>query len=487
MIKKLFYYIIIIVFSILNNIYAVSPKLSVHNNRDMTIISVNNQIHTDYGLSYPITYEFSIPQNLETLNSYRKFQFLQYWELIEEKTDQDFFNGIEAVRFDYDENIAYLSVGFSSVSDSIFIKFTDVDNNDINVSYIGTSSYYDNRKAVVTITGDDWADYCNEKFVQSCQNFRSYNLWYSVAVITGSGWNQNSWEDIQNELDLGLIEVVSHSRTHPYTPYIDVEGEVLGSKQDLFDNLELSGHNSSGDNEYIYAWVAPYGDYDDAIDTMTSIGKYLVSRLFYWDDNDFSEWNDELLKFNPTGASIEVGSSYYWGSTNINELNGTFDNVVESNGIYHLMTHPNILQWDEDFTWDHIEHISNKKDIWYVGFGHLYLYRFLAQYQEYNLNNNDKVNLVPNDFKIIQNYPNPFNPITTMKYNLPKETHVKITVYDIIGREIKNLINTNQTSGYKSIIWDGTNDYGEMVSGGMYFYTLNTNTFSETKKMILLK
>ena len=207
--KKLFDYILIIIFSVLNNLYAISPKISIDNNRDMTIISVNNQIHTDYGLSYPVTYEFSLPENLENLNGYRKFQFLQYWDLIEEKTDQDFFNGIEAVRFDYDENIAYLSVGFSSVSDSIFIKFTDVDNNDINVSYIGTSSYYDNRKAVVTITGDDWADYCNEKFVQSCQNFRSYNLWYSVAVITGSGWNQNSWEDIQNELDLGLIEVVS--------------------------------------------------------------------------------------------------------------------------------------------------------------------------------------------------------------------------------------------------------------------------------------
>ena len=78
----------------------------------------------------------------------------------------------------------------------------------------------------MTITADDWADYCNEKFVQACQNFRSYNLWYSVAVITGWIWNQETWDDIQTQLDNGLIEVVSHSRTHPYTPYIDVESEV---------------------------------------------------------------------------------------------------------------------------------------------------------------------------------------------------------------------------------------------------------------------
>lgn len=56
-----------------------------------------------------------------------------------------------------------------------------------------------------------------------------------------------------------------------------------------------------------------------------------------------------------------------------------------------------------------------------------------------------------------------------------------------MGKEVKNLFNIYQNSGYKSVVWNGTNDNGEMVSGGMYFYTLKTNTFSETTKMILLK
>ena len=105
-------------------------------------------------------------------------------------------------------------------------------------------------------------------------------------------------------------------------------------------------------------------------------------------------------------------------------------------------------------------------------------------YQNEQLNTDNN----PISYKFqIMNYPNPFNPITTLRYDLPEATNVTITVYDMMGRKVKNLINTNQNSGYKSVIWNGTNDNGEMVSGGMYFYSIKTNTFSQTKKMVLLK
>ena len=96
-------------------------------------------------------------------------------------------------------------------------------------------------------------------------------------------------------------------------------------------------------------------------------------------------------------------------------------------------------------------------------------------------------NLLTNQFLLYQNYPNPFNPITRISYDLPEASDVTISIYNMMGRKIKNLINTNQSTGYKSVIWNGTNDNGEMVSGGMYLYRLKTNTFRETKKMILLK
>ena len=357
---------------------SIGQIITVKNNINQTMIITDGQAHIDYGLTYPVTYEFSIPQNSENLNAYRKYKDSHDWNLIEKKTSNDFFNGIEAVRFDYDGNIAYVSVGFSILSDTIYIKIENNINENTNAPFKRISEYYDNRKAAVTVTADDWADYSNEKFIEACQNFRSFNLWYSVGIITRWINDQNTWNAIQDQLDDGFIEVLSHSRTHPYVPYADLESEVVGSKEDIIEKLNLLNQNRSGSNEYVYAWVAPFGNYSEAIDTMTSKAKYLVSRMFTYDDIYFSNWNSDLNKFDPVGGSMEVGNSSYWGSTDINELNFTFDNAISSNGVYHLITHPNILEWNKNFTWSHLEYISNRKDIWYVGFGHLYLYRFIS-------------------------------------------------------------------------------------------------------------
>ena len=357
---------------------SIGQIITVKNNINQTMIITDGQAHIDYGLTYPVTYEFSIPQNSENLNAYRKYKDSQDWNLIEKKTSNDFFNGIEAVRFDYDGNIAYVSVGFSILSDTIYIKIENNINENTNAPFKRISEYYDNRKAAVTVTADDWADYSNKKFIEACQNFRSFNLWYSVGIITRWINDQNTWNAIQDQLDDGFIEVLSHSRTHPYVPYADLESEVVGSKEDIIEKLNLLNQNRSGSNEYVYAWVAPFGNYSEAIDTMTSKAKYLVSRMFTYDDIYFSNWNSDLNKFDPVGGSMEVGNSSYWGSTDINELNVTFDNAISSNGVYHLITHPNILEWNKNFTWSHLEYISNRKDIWYVGFGHLYLYRFIS-------------------------------------------------------------------------------------------------------------
>lgn len=357
---------------------SIGQIITVKNNINQTMIITDGQAHIDYGLTYPVTYEFSIPQNSENLNAYRKYKDSHDWNLIEEKTSNDFFNGIEAVRFDYDGNIAYVSVGFSILSDTIYIKIENNINENTNAPFKRISEYYDNRQAAVTVTADDWADYSNKKFIEACQNFRSFNLWYSVGIITRWINDQNTWNAIQDQLDDGFIEVLSHSRTHPYVPYADLESEVVGSKEDIIEKLNLLNQNRSGSNEYVYAWVAPFGNYSEAIDTMTSKAKYLVSRMFTYDDIYFSNWNSDLNKFDPVGGSMEVGNSSHWGSTDINEMNITFDNAISSNGVYHLITHPNILEWNKNFTWSHLEYISNRKDIWYVGFGHLYLYRFIS-------------------------------------------------------------------------------------------------------------
>ena len=94
---------------------------------------------------------------------------------------------------------------------------------------------------------------------------------------------------------------------------------------------------------------------------------------------------------------------------------------------------------------------------------------------------------LPTEFALRQNYPNPFNPITTLRYDLPENALVNITIYNMLGREVKILVNQTQDAGYRSIIWDATNDYGKPVSAGIYLYQIQAGEYMQTKKMVLLK
>ncbi|MFQ6611003.1 MAG: T9SS type A sorting domain-containing protein [Fidelibacterota bacterium] len=97
------------------------------------------------------------------------------------------------------------------------------------------------------------------------------------------------------------------------------------------------------------------------------------------------------------------------------------------------------------------------------------------------------VPLIPENFKLYPNFPNPFNPTTEIRYNIPEDTYVQITVYNLEGRKIKTLVNEYLTSGYKKVIWDSTNDNGIQVASGVYFYQMTAGSFSDMKKMVILK
>ncbi|MBN1632587.1 MAG: T9SS type A sorting domain-containing protein [Ignavibacteria bacterium] len=89
---------------------------------------------------------------------------------------------------------------------------------------------------------------------------------------------------------------------------------------------------------------------------------------------------------------------------------------------------------------------------------------------------------ISNEVKLTQNFPNPFNPSTKISYSLPLDDFVRIVIYDITGKEIKVLLNKNQSAGTYEVFFDASE-----YSSGVYFYKLTTGNFSETRKMILLR
>ena len=93
----------------------------------------------------------------------------------------------------------------------------------------------------------------------------------------------------------------------------------------------------------------------------------------------------------------------------------------------------------------------------------------------------------PTSFTLSQNYPNPFNPRTQIRFDLPVKTHVSLTVYNVLGQRVNSLVDEVLSSGQYVVDWDGADQSGSAVSSGIYFYRIEAETFTETRKMVLLK
>ncbi len=94
---------------------------------------------------------------------------------------------------------------------------------------------------------------------------------------------------------------------------------------------------------------------------------------------------------------------------------------------------------------------------------------------------------LPEEFTLEQNYPNPFNPETVIRYQLPQDSQVKLSIYNVLGREIRTLVNANKEAGYHDATWDGRDNTGQQVASGVYLYRLRAGEFTEVKKLTLLR
>ncbi|MCF7805294.1 MAG: T9SS type A sorting domain-containing protein [Candidatus Marinimicrobia bacterium] len=94
---------------------------------------------------------------------------------------------------------------------------------------------------------------------------------------------------------------------------------------------------------------------------------------------------------------------------------------------------------------------------------------------------------LPTDYHLAQNYPNPFNPSTVIQYDLPEDTHVRLTVWGLAGQQVKTLVNESQQAARQQIRWDGTDEFGSLVSTGVYLYRLEAGGFMKVRRMVLVR
>jgi hypothetical protein len=94
---------------------------------------------------------------------------------------------------------------------------------------------------------------------------------------------------------------------------------------------------------------------------------------------------------------------------------------------------------------------------------------------------------LPTTFSLHSPYPNPFNPSTTFSFDLPKRAGVKLVVFDVLGREVRKLVDQEMAAGTHSVSWDGTNDAGKSVASGVYFFKVTSGEFEKSVKGMLVK
>ncbi len=311
------------------------------------------------------------------------------------------------------------------------------------------------------------------------------------------------------------------------TPYIPQRGGIykstdLGGSWDFIGLPNKEIHSICFSNTYLFAGSMYDGVFRTSNDGLmwaqvnNGLPSTWIRSLIYFDNKLYAATQVGLYKSTNDGVSWQLDASQNYPVTSLATLNnrlfaGTENGVyildtnnnwtqtALSGNIYCLKTYNskllaggyNILSFTEDngSTWTSIRKNNPSQIIYDISFNTDYI--FTGNYSdgiwrglisdiimEAGEEGVDK----PLNFSLYQNYPNPFNPVTTINYQLPKESFVTIKIFDAIGRVIETLVNKEQPAGNYIINWDG-NKY---VSG-LYYYELIAGEFKEVKKMLLLK
>jgi len=297
-----------------------------------------------------------------------------------------------------------------------------------------------------------------------------------------SGWYSNDPID-----DVGFLVSLAQ--------YIQTEYEVS------LENTFCTGMSNGADMSYRLACEAP-----NVFKAIASV----AGCMFEWAINSCSPDNIiPVFEIHGTNDNITLweGDAYYYYGSYVgvettfefwSVLNLTTESIIDTlpdlntqDGSY-IVSHKNINGINDNEVW--LYEVVNGGHHWPGAYGNMDINASNEIWEFFNITISQNLNIkkenmdqIVNSFHIYSNYPNPFNPTTTIHYNLPIEALVNLVIFDMMGRQVKTLVNNIQTEGYKLIQWNATNNQNQSVSAGIYLYKIEIGNFVQTKKMILLK
>lgn len=368
-----------------------------------------------WGFQYPVTYIFEISGLSPGTNVKRRDSQSAAWKSMRQRDAMDFFNGIECVRFNFSQNRAFISVGFGT-SNCIELEFENV----TSAKFVGVARYYDDRRATYTLSLDNWgwragakpgapwkgvADDRSDNYQAALCVCRGFNLPVSIAINTSMAGSNALWNTLQEELDRQDCswEPAVHAQTHPGSEKAySVRGyksEILGCRDEILQHLRYIPFG-----QHIFEHILTSGYFDETL-LNTDISEFLFLRGFNGHDNpsstDYAAW-DALRRFYGVGGLS--GKAYdpvfarrnpkgRFCESDVTELNSAVDALFKAGDICYVMWHPdrylNSVLYDPRPGQDgvqgstlvqHLSHIANRTDVWYVANGWLYSYRYVAEH-----------------------------------------------------------------------------------------------------------
>lgn len=377
-------------------------------------VSIDKGQWEKWGFQYPVTYVFEVTGIAPAAEVRRRDGGADSWSALAKTTGEKLFNGVECVRFDGNGGRAYVSVGFGEAN-TIELEFTGVG----SAKFVSVANYYDDRRAAYTLSNDNWG--CNpwahpgaawkgitndesDNYQAALHVCRSFHLPLSIAINSRSAGNDATWRLMQDELDLqdNSWEPAVHGQTHPKNAAeYGVRGykaEVFGCREDILKRLNKIPYGGR-----IFEHILTTGYVDDTILKMDA-GEFLFVRGFNWLDNPTSiawvPWNKTYKLYGVGGLNTkgydrileqrEPKGRFY--ALDVADLNEAFDAVVKDGGVFYALWHPDRFQ--NSVVYDarpgvdgkqgstliqHLSHVANRKDVWYVANGWMYSYRYVAE------------------------------------------------------------------------------------------------------------
>lgn len=378
-------------------------------------VTIDQAAWAKWGFQYPVTYVFRATDVAPGWQVQWSERTAGPATTLPVKTQGDFFNGVECVRLDEAAGQLFVSVGFHATNTTL-LTFRGFG----SVTFEAVARYYDQRQAAYTLSNDNWGcnawahpgapwhgptDDASDNYQAALHVCRSFHLPLSIAINSRSAGGDAFWQTMQAELDRGdqSWEPAVHGWTHPkdaatYALH-GFRNEILGCRDDILQRLRNLPYGP-----YVVEHILTYGYVGEEV-LRTDDGEFLFVRGFNWLDNPTSTDyvpRHAQYRFYGVGGLNTIGydriletrepkGRYY--AADVADLNAAFDKVRAAGGIFYALWHPdrfrNSVVYDPRPGLDgqqgstlmqHLTHVANRPDVWYVANGWLYSYRYVAEH-----------------------------------------------------------------------------------------------------------